>query len=52
MGEAYQVMKLLIMQSPTASRHFLPLRLKYSPQHPVHNSIDNDDDDDDDNIDN
>jgi hypothetical protein len=28
-------MKLLIMQSSPASRHFLPLRFKYSPQHPV-----------------
>jgi hypothetical protein len=27
-------MKLLIMQSSPASRHFLPLRSKYSPQHP------------------
>jgi hypothetical protein len=30
-----QVMKLLIMQSSSASHHFLPLRSKYSPQHPV-----------------
>jgi hypothetical protein len=30
-----QSMKLLIMQSSPASRHFLPLRSKYSPQHPV-----------------
>jgi hypothetical protein len=30
-----QVVKLLIMQSSSASRHFLPLRFKYSPQHPV-----------------
>jgi hypothetical protein len=30
-----QVMKLLIMQSSPASRHFLTLRYKYSPQHPV-----------------
>jgi len=30
-----QVTKLLIMQSSPASRHFLPLRSKYSPQHPV-----------------
>jgi hypothetical protein len=30
-----QVMKLLIMQSSSASCHFLPLRSKYSPQHPV-----------------
>jgi len=29
-----QDMKLLIMQSSPASRHFLPLRCKYSPQHP------------------
>jgi hypothetical protein len=28
-------MKLLIMQSSPASCHFLPLRSKYSPQHPV-----------------
>jgi len=32
-----QVMKLLIMQSPPASCHFLPRRSKYSPQHPVLN---------------
>jgi hypothetical protein len=30
-----QLLKLLIMQSSPASRHFLPLRSKYSPQHPV-----------------
>jgi hypothetical protein len=30
-----QVTKLLITQSSPASRHFLPLRSKYSPQHPV-----------------
>jgi hypothetical protein len=30
-----QVMKLLIMQSSPASHRFLPLRSKYSPQHPV-----------------
>jgi hypothetical protein len=30
-----QVMKLLIMQSSPASRHFLHLRSKYSLQHPV-----------------
>jgi hypothetical protein len=30
-----QVMKLLIMQSYPVSRHFLPLRSKYSPQPPV-----------------
>jgi hypothetical protein len=29
-----QVMKLLIMQSSSASRHILPLGFKYSPQHP------------------
>jgi len=29
-------MKLLIMQSSPASRYFLLLRSKYSPQHPVH----------------
>jgi len=28
-------MKLLITQSSPISRHFLPLRSKYSPQHPV-----------------
>jgi hypothetical protein len=28
-------MKLLVMQSPPASHHFLPLRSKYPPQHPV-----------------
>jgi hypothetical protein len=32
-----QVMKLLIMQSSPASRHFLPVRSKYSPQLPVLN---------------
>jgi hypothetical protein len=30
-----QVMKFLIMQSSPVSRHFLPLRSIYSPQHPV-----------------
>jgi hypothetical protein len=30
-----QVMKLLIMQFSPASRHFISLRSKYSPQHPV-----------------
>jgi hypothetical protein len=30
-----QIMKLLIMQSSQASRHFLPLRSKYSRQYPV-----------------
>jgi hypothetical protein len=28
-------MKLLIMQFPPNSRHIIPLRSKYSPQHPV-----------------
>jgi hypothetical protein len=28
-------MKLLIMQFPSVSRHFIPPRSKYSPQHPV-----------------
>jgi hypothetical protein len=32
-GEALQVMKLLITESSPASRHFLPLRSKYSPHH-------------------
>jgi hypothetical protein len=30
-----QVMKLLIMQFSPTSYHFIPLRSKYSPQHPV-----------------
>jgi hypothetical protein len=30
-----QVMKLLIMQFSPTTYHFIPLRLKYSPQHPV-----------------
>jgi hypothetical protein len=30
-----QVMKLLIMQFSPTSNHFISLRLKYSPQHPV-----------------
>jgi hypothetical protein len=30
-----QVTKLFIMQSSPSSCHFLPLRFKYSPQHPV-----------------
>jgi hypothetical protein len=30
-----QVMKLLIMQFSPPSRHFISLRSKYSPQHPV-----------------
>jgi hypothetical protein len=30
-----QVMKLLIMQFPSVSRHFISPRSKYSPQHPV-----------------
>jgi hypothetical protein len=29
-----KVMKFLIMQPSLASSHFLPLRSKYSPQHP------------------
>jgi hypothetical protein len=28
-------MKLLIMQFPPISRHIIPRRSKYSPQHPV-----------------
>jgi hypothetical protein len=28
-------MKLLIMQFPPISHHFIPPRSKYSPQHPV-----------------
>jgi hypothetical protein len=35
-----QVTKLLIMQSSSASRHFLPLRSNYSRQHPVLKSHD------------
>jgi hypothetical protein len=31
----WQVMKLLIMQFPLISRHFISLRTKYSPQHHV-----------------
>jgi hypothetical protein len=34
-----QVIKLFIMQSPPASRHFLALRSKYSPQHPSSNTL-------------
>jgi hypothetical protein len=34
------VMKPLIMQCSPASRHFLPLRCKYSPQHPVDSCVD------------
>jgi hypothetical protein len=34
-----QVMKLLIMQSSPASFHFLPLRSKYSPWHPVPDTL-------------
>jgi hypothetical protein len=30
-----QIMKLLVMQFSPASYHFIPLRSKYSPQHPV-----------------
>jgi hypothetical protein len=30
-----QIMKLLIMQISPTARHFIPLRSKYSPQHPV-----------------
>jgi hypothetical protein len=30
-----QVMKLLIMQFSLASCHFIPLRCKYFPQHPI-----------------
>jgi hypothetical protein len=30
-----EVYKLFIMQSSSASWHFLPLGSKYSPQHPV-----------------
>jgi hypothetical protein len=30
-----QVMKLLIMQFSAISRHFISLRSRYSPQHPV-----------------
>jgi hypothetical protein len=30
-----QFIKLLIMQSSSASRHFILLKYKYSPQHPV-----------------
>jgi hypothetical protein len=30
-----QVMKLLIMQFSPTSHHFIPLRSKYCPQHPV-----------------
>jgi hypothetical protein len=30
-----QIMKLLIMQFSAASCHFIPLRSKYSPKHPV-----------------
>jgi hypothetical protein len=32
-------MKLLIMQFPLVSRHFIPPRSKYSPQHPVSNTL-------------
>jgi hypothetical protein len=36
-----QVMKLLIMQFPPVSRHFIPPRSKYSPQRPVMHNISN-----------
>jgi hypothetical protein len=32
-------MKLLIMKSSPASRHFLPLRSKYFPQHPFSDTL-------------
>jgi hypothetical protein len=35
LGKVYNLMKLLILQPSLASRYFLPLRSKYSPQHPV-----------------
>jgi hypothetical protein len=34
-----QVMKLLIMQLPPISRHFISLRFKYSPQHLFTNTL-------------
>jgi hypothetical protein len=34
-----QVMKLFVMQFSPPSRHFIPLRCKYSPQHPVLDTI-------------
>jgi hypothetical protein len=33
--QSVQVMKLLIMQFPLIYSHFISLRYKYSPQHPV-----------------
>jgi hypothetical protein len=36
-GEAYKLLNLLIMQFSPASHHFLPLRSKHSPQHPILN---------------
>jgi hypothetical protein len=36
--EAYN-MKLLTMQYSPTSHHFLPLRSKYSPQHPFSNTL-------------
>jgi hypothetical protein len=33
--QALYIMELLIIQFSPASRHFIPLRSKYSPQHPV-----------------
>jgi hypothetical protein len=34
-GEAYKLLGSFIMQSSPASRPLIPLRSKYSPQHPV-----------------
>jgi len=34
-----EVMKLLILLSSLVSHHFLPLKSKYSPQHPVSNTL-------------
>jgi hypothetical protein len=34
-----QVMKLLLMQFPSTSGHFISLRSKYSPQHPFWNTL-------------
>jgi hypothetical protein len=34
-----QIMELLIVQLSAASCHFIPLRPKYSPQHPVLNTL-------------
>jgi hypothetical protein len=30
-----QIMKLIVMQFSSLSRHLIPLRSKYPPQHPV-----------------